>query len=97
MIPEHVLLLDRFLMCKIQRFSSAIMPFEKLQGLVSSHFLIISFVFTIWVYHSVFQTVSRRSIYIKNINYSGSILANLNNTMQTKQHATKKKAKLVFK
>ena len=30
------------------------------------------------------------SLYKKNINYSGSILANLNNTMQTKQHATKK-------
>ena len=32
-----------------------------------------------------------RSVYIKIINYSGgSILANLNNTMQSKQHATKK-------
>ena len=39
---------------------------------------------------SAFQTISVRSIYIKNINHSGSVLANLNNTMQTKQHATKK-------
>ena len=39
---------------------------------------------------SAFQTISRRSVYNKIINYSGSILANLNSTMQTKQHATKK-------
>ena len=31
------------------------------------------------------------SLYKKNINYSRSILANLNNTIQAKQHATKKK------
>ena len=36
-----------------------------------------------------FQTISVRSIYIKIINYSGSIFVNLNNTIQTKQHATK--------
>ena len=30
------------------------------------------------------------SLNIKNMNYSSSILANLNNTMQTKQHAMKK-------
>ena len=39
---------------------------------------------------SAFQTISRRSIYIKIINYSDSISANLNNTIQTKQHAMKK-------
>ena len=41
---------------------------------------------------SAFQTKSVRSVYIKIINYSGIIhvLANLNNTLQTKQHATKK-------
>ena len=41
---------------------------------------------------SAFQTISVRSVYIKIINYSGIIhvLANLNNTLQTKQHATKK-------
>ena len=37
---------------------------------------------------SAFQTISARSVYIKNIN--NSIFANLNNAMQTKQHATKK-------
>ena len=31
-----------------------------------------------------------RSVYIKIINYSGSILTNLNNTMQTTHHAMKK-------
>ena len=31
-----------------------------------------------------------RAVYIKNINYSGSLLANLNSKMQTKQHATEK-------
>ena len=40
---------------------------------------------------SAFQTISDRLIYIKIINYSGSILANLYNTMQAKQHASKKK------
>ena len=42
---------------------------------------------------SAFQIIqnSHRSVYIKTVNYSRSILANLNNTMQTKQHATKKK------
>ena len=39
---------------------------------------------------STFQTISRRSVYIKMFNYSDSISANLNNTMQTKQHAMKK-------
>ena len=39
---------------------------------------------------SAFQTISRISFYIKSINYSGSILANLKNIMQTNQHATKK-------
>ena len=39
---------------------------------------------------SAFQTISHRSVYIKIINYSDSISANLNNTMQTKQHAMKK-------
>ena len=33
---------------------------------------------------SAFQTSSVRSVYIKIINYSSSILANLKNTMQTK-------------
>ena len=43
------------------------------------------------VYHSsAFQTISRRSVYIKIINYSGSISANSNKTMQRKQHAMKK-------
>ena len=37
---------------------------------------------------STFQTISRRSVYIKNINYNRSILAK-NNTIQTRQHATK--------
>ena len=37
-----------------------------------------------------FKTSSVRSVYIKIIVYAGSILANLNNTMQTKQHAMKK-------
>ena len=36
------------------------------------------------------MTLSVRSVYIKIINYSGRILANLNTTMQTKQHAVKK-------
>ena len=31
-----------------------------------------------------------RSVYIEIINYSGSVLVNLNNTVQTKQHATAK-------
>ena len=39
---------------------------------------------------SVFQTISRRSVYIKIINHSDSISANLHNTIQTKQHAMKK-------
>ena len=39
---------------------------------------------------SAFQTISRRSDYIKIINYNGSISANLNRTKQTKQHAMKK-------
>ena len=39
---------------------------------------------------SSFQTISRRSVYIKIINYSGSILVNVNSTMKTKQHAMKK-------
>ena len=39
--------------------------------------------------------MSDRSVYIKIINYIGSILANLNNTVQTKQHATK--TTLIFK
>ena len=37
-----------------------------------------------------FSTISFRLIYIKMINYRGSILANLNKTMQPKEHATKK-------
>ena len=37
-----------------------------------------------------FQIISCRSVYIKTVNYSRRILANLDNTMQTKQHATKK-------
>ena len=41
-------------------------------------------------YSSAFKTISRRSVYIKIINYSDSISANLNNTMQTKQHEMKK-------
>ena len=39
---------------------------------------------------SAFQTISRRSVYIKIIKYSDSISANLNNTIQTKQHDMKK-------
>ena len=39
---------------------------------------------------SAFQTISRRSVYIKIINHSDSISANLKNTIQTKQHAMKK-------
>ena len=39
---------------------------------------------------SAFQTISVRSVYFKIINYSGSIFANLNKTMQTKQDAMKK-------
>ena len=39
---------------------------------------------------SAFQTISCRSVYIKIINYSDSISANLNNTIQTKEHAMKK-------
>ena len=47
--------------------------------------------FSIKVCHSsAFQTILRRSVYIKIINHSDSISANLNNTMQTKQHAMKK-------
>ena len=37
-----------------------------------------------------------RSVCIKIINYSGSVFANLNNTMQTKQHATRKHT-IIFK
>ena len=40
---------------------------------------------------SALQTISVRSLYIKIINYRDSISANLNNTMQTKQHAMKKR------
>ena len=39
---------------------------------------------------SAFQTISRKSVNIKIINHSDSISANLNNTIQTKQHAMKK-------
>ena len=39
---------------------------------------------------SAFQTISIKSVYIKIINYCGSIVINLNDTMQTKQHAMKK-------
>ena len=43
------------------------------------------------VFHSsAFQTISRRSVYIKIIDYSDSLSANLNNTIQTKQPAMKK-------
>lgn len=45
---------------------------------------------------SALQIISVRSVYINIINYSGSILEILNNTMQIKQHA-KKKNTLVFK
>ena len=38
---------------------------------------------------SAFETILFRSVYIKIINYNDSILASLNNTMQTKQHAIK--------
>ena len=38
---------------------------------------------------SAFQTISVGSVYIIIIKYSDSILGNLNNTMQTKHHATK--------
>ena len=37
-----------------------------------------------------FSTISVRLVYIKMINYRGSILANLNKTMQPNEHATKK-------
>ena len=37
-----------------------------------------------------FSESSVRSVYIRNINYNCSLLANLNETMQTKQHAMKK-------
>ena len=44
------------------------------------------------MYHSsAFETISARSDYIKIINHGGSTLANLNDTMQTKQHAMKKR------
>ena len=39
---------------------------------------------------SAFQTISRRSANIKIINHNDNISANLNNTIQTKQHAMKK-------
>ena len=39
---------------------------------------------------SAFQAILVRWVYIKIINYSGNILANLNNTMQIKQHIVKK-------
>ena len=42
---------------------------------------------------STFQTMSVRSVYIKIINYSGSILAKLNNTMKKKQKQNKKQKK----
>ena len=39
----------------------------------------------------MYQTISVRSVYIKIINYSVNLyIVNLNNTMQTKQHAMKK-------
>ena len=43
---------------------------------------------------SAFQTISVKSVYIKIINYNGIIhvLANLNKTVQKKQHAAKKKS-----
>ena len=56
-----------------------------------------TFVYQINVCHSsAFQTISRRSVYIKIINHSDSISANLNNTIQTKHHALKKNT-LLFK
>ena len=39
---------------------------------------------------SAFQTILRRSVYMKIINYSDSISANLKKTIQTKQRAMKK-------
>ena len=39
---------------------------------------------------SAFQKISVRSVYIIIIIYKCSLLANLNDTMQTKQHAMKK-------
>ena len=39
---------------------------------------------------SAFQIITRRSVYIKIINYNDSISATVNKTMQTKQHAVKK-------
>ena len=45
---------------------------------------------------SALQTTSVRSVYIKILNCSGRILANLNNTMRTKQH-TKKNTTFIFK
>ena len=40
---------------------------------------------------SAFQTISVKKIYKNIISYSGSILANLNNIMQTNQYALEKK------
>ena len=45
---------------------------------------------------SAFQAISVRSVYVKIIKYSGSILASLNSTLQTKQHSMKK-PKRIFK
>ena len=42
-----------------------------------------------YVTRQLFRHLSVRTISIKIINYGGSILANLNNKMQTKQHAMK--------
>ena len=50
-----------------------------------------SFILYLKVCHSsAFQTISRRSVYIKIINNIDSISANLNKTIQTKQHTMKK-------
>ena len=51
--------------------------------------LISRYISSVKVCHSsAFQTISVRSVNIKIIKHSGRILANLNNTMQTKQKTT---------
>ena len=59
-------------------------------GAVSTVNLVLIFLSFKVCHSSAFQTISVISVYIRIINYRGSILANQNNKMQTKQHAMKK-------
>ena len=67
-----------------QSYGGVIVTIEGLHMLTYSHSQPLRY-----VTRQLFQTISVRLVNIKIINCSGSILAYLNNAMQTKQHATK--------